>query len=128
MVEDLKTLDEETLYSIYNKCDWGYWPDEIGEKPDDFDNLPAKRKKWQFWIRRTKSDYLIPIGAAAYSLIPDDFIERKRQEEHKKAEKQIYDEMDCPDKISFLAAGKGIFTSKPEMKALSEYFSRHQEQ
>lgn len=128
MIMDLKTLDVETLYSILNKCEWGRWPDEIGEKPDGFDDLPTKKKKWMFWVCRTKSDYLRPIGTAAYSLIPDDFIERKRQEEHEKAKKQIYDEMDFPNKISFLAAGKGISTSKSEMKALSEYFSRHQEQ
>ena len=128
MEVDLKSLDEETLYSIYSKCNWGYWPDEIGEKPDDFDNLPKKRRKWQFWIRRTKSDYLTPIGVAAVALLPDDFIEKKQQEEHEKVKKQIYDEMDCPNKILFLAAGKGICVTKSEMKALSEYFSRHQEQ
>lgn len=128
MVLDLKDLDAETLYTILSKCEWGCWPDEIGEKPNDFDNIPAKRRKWQFWIRRTKSDYLRPIGAATVRLIPDEFIEKKRQEEHENAKKQLYEEMDCPHKISFLAAEIGAFTTKAEMKALSEYFSKYQEQ
>lgn len=124
MLVDLKTLDTETLYKIHGLCLFGHWPEILGPAPDDFYKIPASKKWWQFWIRRTKQDYLVPIGAAAESLIPTEFWEKKQQE-MMNAE---YESRDWAHKISWLSSDKGVFISQSQRKALAEYGSKHQAQ
>lgn len=117
-------LDTETLYKIHSLCLFGHWPEILGPPPDDFHKIPDSKKRWQFWVRRTKQDYLEPIGAAAASLIPMEFWEKKQHE----MMQDEYESRDWAHKISWLTSVNGVFMSQSQRKALEEYGSKHQAQ
>ena len=121
---DLKTLDTETLYKVRGLCLFGHWPEILGPPPDDFYKIPDSKQRWQFWIHRTKQDYLTPIAAAAESLIPVEFWKNKQQE----IMDAEYESRDWGRKIAWLAADKGVFMGQSQKKALAEYGSKHQAQ
>lgn len=69
---NLKTLSTEQLLDIWDVLNGWEWHSLLGEKPDNFDALPISKKKWQFWIKRTKADYVYPVWCAVDGLLSNE--------------------------------------------------------
>lgn len=124
---DLKMLDEETLYSIWSDCRKNIWPEVVGPKPDGFDFLPNEKKWYQIFIKRTKQDYLHPIGIAARGLISKEYIRAKLDEELQKNEDEIYLSKDDAGKILALCYGVVPYMKRSELEAIIKYCSKYSE-
>lgn len=78
---DFEKLTEQELFEIWDAANSYEWCELLGEKPDEFDSLPIDKKVYQFWIRRTKSDYTVPIFVVVDSLLTatqkEEFIKSK---------------------------------------------------
>jgi hypothetical protein len=70
-VIDFERLKQSELLSIWDSANCFEWNDLLGEKPDDFDSLPECKFWWQFWIKKTKSNYTSPIWSVTESLLPE---------------------------------------------------------
>lgn len=122
---DLKTLDEETLYSIWSDCRENKWPEVVGTKPDEFDILPNEKRWYQIFIRRTKQDYLHPIGIAARGLISKEYLRARLDEELKRAEDANYLCRNDAAKILTLCYGVVPRMKWSESEAIIEYCSKY---
>lgn len=85
-----KTIDfgkftNDELWEIYKSVNIFEWNDLLGEKPKGFDDLPIYRHLWCPWsfFRKTKGDYTRPIWKLTRDLMPDDFFEKKEEEDRK---------------------------------------------
>lgn len=123
-VVDLKTLDNQTLYDIWNNCINNRWSDIVGEKPEGFDSLPDKRKRFGF-CRRAKQDYLNPIGAAARYLIPEEFLQAKVKEESEALDKEMYSRNDAASKILYLCYMGNYEPTLCECEAIITYCKKY---
>lgn len=121
---DLKTLDEETLYGIWSDCCDNRWPEVVGQKPDRFDELFDERWNHPF-AGRVKQDYLHPIGAAARSLLSEEFLQAKSEAEHEEWKEREYSRRDEAEKVIFLCYGVFGEPKRREKRAIREYCSKY---
>jgi len=84
MVDFAKFTDDQ-LWEIYKSVNVFEWNSLLGQKPDGFDKLPRFRLSWwhHIFYRRTKDDYTHPIWCLVQYLMPEDFFEKKKEENHK---------------------------------------------
>lgn len=122
---DLKTLDHETLYAIWEKCIDNQWPEQIGEKPEEFDELPDKKKWNHLFSKRSKQDYLRPISIAARELMPDDFFFKKGEEAFEKGWGEYYSGKSQSEKIFLLCARSVTKLTASEKMAIREYCTKY---
>ncbi len=66
---DFEKLSCGELMSIWEDANVYEWNGLLGEKPEGFDSLPVRKHWWQFWIKRTKSDYTAPVWIVVGSLL-----------------------------------------------------------
>lgn len=122
---DLKTLDEETLYSIWSDCCNNRWPHVIGQKPDGFDDLIEEKRWHHVFAKRSKQDYLHPIGVAALSLVSEEFRDKKMQEYWDKRDQDLYLQKNEAQRIISLCYGCIPSLRRREKKAIREYCSKY---
>lgn len=120
---NLKKLSDEELYQIYFDCQMGIWPEQIGEKPKEFDSLPLFKKKWRFWVKRTKWDYLYPIGSAVISLVPNTFLELKHRKIKQELNEKLYADGRGDEIILSLCRNAGVILSPKQRMAIRGYFN-----
>lgn len=124
-IVDLKTLDEETLYNIWSDCCENKWPEVVGEKPEGFDELIDEKRWHHIFAKRSKRDYLRPIGAAALSLVSEEFQDKKMQEYWDKREQEFYLQKSESERIISLCYGCIPSLKWREKKAIREYCSKY---
>ena len=122
---DLKTLDEETLYSIWLDCCENKWPEVVGKKPDGFDDLIDEKRWHHVFAKRSKWDYLHPIGAAALNLVSEEFRDKKMQEYWDKREQELYLQKNEAQRIISLCYGCIPSLNRREKKTIREYCSKY---
>lgn len=122
---DLKTLDEETLYSIWSDCCNNRWPHVIGQKPDGFDDLIDEKRWHHVFAKRAKQDYLCPIRNAARRLISDEFFDKKAEEYWDEREQECYSQKSESEKILSLCYGCIPALKRREKRAIREYCSKY---
>ncbi len=72
MKRRLKEYSIEELCEIYDNVNRFRWDERIGEKPEEFDNLPKYNIHWwhKLMRRKTKAYYLDPVFYTLKCMLP----------------------------------------------------------
>ena len=118
LLVNLKTLSTENLLEIWDVLDGWEWHPLLGEKPEKFDELPLFKKKWQFWIKRAKADYVYPVWCAV-----DGLLSSKQKEEYLKNKVSNYTTPISTLYSAMMKSGHPI--SERQMKIIIGHFSKN---
>lgn len=115
---NLKSLSTEELLDIWDTTNGWEWHPLLGDKPDSFDELPLLKKKWQFWIKRTKEDYIHPVWCAVDGLLTN-------EQKEKYLKDKARPNMTPIDNFYSAMMNSGHKISSRQMKIILEHFSKN---